>query len=83
MLSGEGNENGKKTNTTTIGPTSKKATLHVQHFFCTFLCRCFARLLRKTSRKFLVIRSHGGNVGRVLVHSIQFNSLFTLYKIFT
>ena len=32
MLSGEGNENGKKTKTT-IGLTSKKATLHVQHFF--------------------------------------------------
>ena len=28
MLSGEGNENGEKT---TIGPISKKATLHVQH----------------------------------------------------
>ena len=24
------------------------------HFFCTFLCRCFARLLRETSRNFLV-----------------------------
>ena len=33
MLSGEGNENGKKTTTTTIGLISKKATLHVQHTF--------------------------------------------------
>ena len=31
MLSGEGNENGKKK--TTIGLISKKATLHVQHTF--------------------------------------------------
>ena len=53
MLSGEGNENGEKT---TIGLISKKATLHVQHTFCTFLCRCFARLQRKTSRNFLVTR---------------------------
>ena len=54
MLSGEGNENGEKT---TIGLISKKATLHVQHtFFCTFLCRCFARLQRETSRNFLVTR---------------------------
>ena len=52
MLCGEGNENGEKT---TIGLISKKATLHVQHtFFCTFLCRCFARLRRETSRNFSV-----------------------------
>ena len=25
-------------------------------FFCTFLCRCFARLQRETSRNFLVTR---------------------------
>ena len=30
MLTGEGDENGEKT---TIGPISKKATLHVQHTF--------------------------------------------------
>ena len=54
MLSGEGNENGEKT---TIGLLSKKTTLHVQHtFFCTFLCRCFARPQRETSRNFLVTR---------------------------
>ena len=54
MLSGEGNENVEKT---TIGPISKKATLHVQHtFFCKFLCRCFARLQRETARNFLVTR---------------------------
>ena len=56
-MSGEGNDNGKKKKTTTIGLINKKATLHVQHtFFCTFLCRCFARLLRETSRNFLVTR---------------------------
>ena len=52
MLSGEGKENGEKT---TIGLISKKAALHVQHtFFCTFLCRCFARLRHETSRNFSV-----------------------------
>ena len=54
MLSGKGNENGEKT---TVGLISKKATFHVRHtFFSTFLCRCFARLHRETSRNFLVAR---------------------------
>ena len=35
---------------------SKKVTFRVQHTFCTFLCRCFARLQRETSRNFLVTR---------------------------
>ena len=39
MLSGEGNENGEKT---TIGPVSKKPTLHVQH---TFFVHFFAVVL--------------------------------------
>ena len=67
MLSGEGKEKGENT---AIGLISKKATLHVQHtFFCTFLCRCFARLQRETSRNFLVSYTfHGGNNVRVLVH---------------
>ena len=26
------------------------------HFFCSFLCRCFARLQRETSRNFVVAR---------------------------
>ena len=71
MLSGEGNENSKKkkTTTTTIGLISKKATLHVQHtfFFCTFLYRCFARLLRETARNFLVTRFMEG-MSDVLFH---------------
>ena len=49
----EGNDNGENT---TIGLIGKKATLQVQHTFCTFLCRCFARLQRETSRNFLVTR---------------------------
>ena len=50
MLSGEGN-GGERWNRT-IGLISKKATLHVQHNFCTFLCCCSARLQRETSRNF-------------------------------
>ena len=52
MLSGEGNKNGEKP----IGLISKKATLHVQHTFCTFPCRRFARLQRKTAINVLVTR---------------------------
>ena len=55
MLSGEGNAG--EWWKTTIGLISKKGTLHVQHtFLCAFLCRCFARLRRETSRNFLVTR---------------------------
>ena len=36
---------------TTIGLIKKRETLH---FFCTFLCCCFPRLQRETSRNFLV-----------------------------
>ena len=52
MLSGEGNENGKKKQQ--LGLISKQATLHVQHTF-------FVNL-------FTVLHFYGGNVGRVLVH---------------
>ena len=55
MLSGEGN--GGEQWKTTIGLISKKATLHVQHtFFYVFLCLCFARPQRETSRNFLATR---------------------------
>ena len=55
MLSGE--DNAGERWKTTIGLISKKVTLLVQHtFFCTFLCRCFARLQRETSRNLLVTR---------------------------
>ena len=58
MLSAEGNENGEKT---TIGLISKKKKqkknyARAAHFPCTFLCRCFARPQRETSRNFLVTR---------------------------
>ena len=54
MLSVDDNENSQKQSVDLI---SKITTLHMQHtFFCTFLCRCFARLPRGTSRNFLVIR---------------------------
>jgi len=55
MLSGKGNtgERGK----TAIGLISKKSNFaRAAHFFCTFLCRCFARLQRETSRNFVVTR---------------------------
>ena len=46
-LSGDGNE--------TVGVISKKKQLYTCNtLFCTFLCRCFARLNRETSRNFLV-----------------------------
>ena len=59
MLSGEDNENGEKT---TVGLFSKKTTLQknnfarAAHFFCTFLCLCFERPQRETSRNLLVTR---------------------------
>ena len=54
MLRGEGNEDSEKT---TIGLISKKATFaRAEHLLCTFLCRCFARLQRKTPRNVLVTR---------------------------
>ena len=52
MLSDGGNEKGEKKNN---GLISKKATFaRAANFFCTFLCRCFARIQRETSRNFLV-----------------------------
>ena len=76
MLSGEGNA-GERWKTT-IGLISKKATLHVQHtFFCTFLCRCFSRLRRETSRNFLVTRFM-----EEMSHVFLF-TLFSLPLIFT
>ena len=50
MLSGEGNENGKKT---TISPISKKTTLHVQH---TFLYISLPLFCTTTAWNFLVTR---------------------------
>ena len=49
-ISGEGNEISEKT---TIGLISKKVLCSCSTLFCTFLCRCFARLQREHSRNFL------------------------------
>ena len=56
MLSREGNAEERWK--TTIGLISKKKRnfARAAHFFCTFLCHCFARLQRETSRNFLVAR---------------------------
>ena len=43
------------------------------HFFCTFLCRCFAWLQRETSRNFLVTLN-GGNGVCVLTSSLFFTA---------
>ena len=53
MLSGEGNagergKNNKRSN------QQKSNFARAAHFFCTFLCRCFARLQRETSRNFFM-----------------------------
>ena len=37
----------------------KSNFVRVGHFFCIFLCLCFARLLRETSRNFIVTRCMG------------------------
>ena len=53
MLRGEGNENGEKT---TVRLISKQQLCTLCTPFCTFLCRCLARLRRETTRNFLVTR---------------------------
>ena len=53
MLSGEGNENGEKT---TCLISKKNNFARAAHFFCTFPCRCFARLQRESFRNFLATR---------------------------
>ena len=75
---GKKKQKNKKTKTT-IGLISIKATMHVQHmhFFCTFLCRCFARLLRETSRNFLVTHFMEG------MSDVFLFTLFSLSLIFT
>ena len=55
MLSGEGNA-GEWWKTTRSLIIKKSNFARAAQFFCTFLCRCFARLQRETSRNFLVTR---------------------------
>ena len=54
MVSAEGNENSEKNNNRSNQQKSNFA--RAAHFFCTFLCRCFSRLQRETSRNFMVTR---------------------------
>ena len=42
------------------------------HFFCTFLCRCFGRLQRETSRNFLVTR---------FMEELSYVFLFTFFSL--
>ena len=57
----------------------KKITLHVQHTFCTFLCCCFPRQQRETSRNFLVTHYfYGGNVVCAPVHFFLLLLIFAL-----
>ena len=49
-------------------PISKSNFVRAAHFFCTFLCRCFARLQRETSKTFLSYTFYRGNVVRVPVY---------------
>ena len=94
MLSGEGNagEQGK----TAIGLVSKKSNFALAaHFFCTFICLCFARLQRETSRNFLVTRFmeemsyvlsftffHCGSFSPCIVGRLHFSFCHRRYKIF-
>ena len=71
--------NARKWWKTTIGLISKNNFARAAHFFCTFLCRCFAGLQRETSRNFLVTRFYGGNVVRVPVHFFSLPLIFTLH----
>ena len=54
MLSGEGNKNGEKNSNRSN--QQKNNFARAAHFFCTFLCRCFAQPQRETSRNFRVTR---------------------------
>ena len=76
MLSDECNA-GERSRTT-IGVISKKSNFaRAAHFFCTFLCRCFVRLQRTTSRNFLVTRFM-----EEISHEFSF-TFFSLPLIFT
>ena len=79
MLSGEGNA--RERWKTTIGLIGKKSNFaRAAHFFCTFLCRCFARLLTTLNfQKLLSYTFYGGNVERVLVHFLSLPLIFTLH----
>ena len=69
MLSGDGNENSQKT----VGLISKKKQQQLctwSTLFCAFLCGCFARRQRETSRNFRVTR---------FIEEILYVVLFTFF----
>ena len=77
MLRGE--SNARERSKTTIGLIGKKGNFRrAAHFFCTFLCRYFARLQRETSRNFLVTRFM-----EEMSYVFSFTSVFSLPLIFT
>ena len=53
MLSGEGNV-GERRKNNNRSSYQKSNLARAAHFFCTFLCRCFARPQRETSRNFFM-----------------------------
>ena len=53
MISGKGNQNDEKNSRS---DQQKNQLCTCSTLFCTFLCRCFARPQRETSRNFLVTR---------------------------
>ena len=53
MLSGEGNAGERRKNNNRSNQ-QKSNFARAAHFFCTFLCRCFARPQRETSRNFFM-----------------------------
>ena len=55
MLSGEGNA-GERSKNNNRSNQQKSNLARAAHFFCTFLCLCFARLQREMSVNFLVTR---------------------------
>ena len=56
MLSGEGMQRQRTVKNNNRSNQQKSNFARAAHFVCTFLCRCFARLQRETSRNFLVTR---------------------------
>ena len=56
MLSGEGMQRPRTVKNNSRFNQQKSHFARAAHFFCTFLCRYFARLQRETSRNFLVTR---------------------------
>ena len=56
MLIGEGMQHRRTVKNNDRSDQQKSNFASAAHFFCTFLCRCFAQLQRETSRNFLVTR---------------------------